>query len=239
MDIEYIGKTLLIKLNGKKVLAVGDLHLGYEESMNRSGILVSREMFNEIKKDFDCVFGKVGRVDEVVLLGDVKHIFGGIAKQEWEDVLGVIDYLSERSEKTIIVKGNHDAILEPILGKRKFIELKDYYVACEFCFLHGNKEYGGMFGKEIKYWVMGHGHPAVSISEPRGAKVEKYKCFLVGKFKGKNIIIVPSFFVGNIGSDAREFDLGFPWDFKFKNFNVKVVGESLEVLDFGNLGKLK
>lgn len=37
MKIEYIGKCLLINVDGKKILAVGDLHLGYEESLNLGG----------------------------------------------------------------------------------------------------------------------------------------------------------------------------------------------------------
>ena len=89
---------------------------------------------------------------------------------------------------------------------------------------------------KIKYWILGHGHPAVTLQD--GAKKEKYKCFLAGKFKGRNIIVLPSFFPLVEGSDARDFDLGFAWDFRLENFDVRIVGDNLEVLDFGKLGKL-
>jgi uncharacterized protein len=237
MEFECVGKCLLVKLKDIKILVVGDLHLGYEESMNHSGILVSREMFKEVREDFEKVFKKIERVDEIVLLGDVKHFFGSIAKQEWEDVLMLIDYLEEKCGRVVIVKGNHDMILEPIIRKRK-VELMDFYILENVCFVHGNKEYREMNLRRVKYWVMGHGHPAVRISEPKGAKVEKYKCFLIGKFNKKEIIILPSFFAGNVGSDVREFDLGFPWNFNLDGFEVRIVGEELKVLDFGKLGRL-
>ena len=86
-----MGKCLLIenKHNGKskKIVVVGDLHLGFEEALNRTGVFVSREMFNDIIKYLDGIFEVMGRVDEIVLLGDVKHVFGQVLKQEWNDVL--------------------------------------------------------------------------------------------------------------------------------------------------------
>ena len=41
---------------GGKILVVGDLHLGYEEHLNRMGIFVSRQMFEEMISYFDKVF---------------------------------------------------------------------------------------------------------------------------------------------------------------------------------------
>ena len=105
---------------------------------------------------------------------------------------------------------------------------------------------------------MGHGHPAVSLSE--GVKKEKYKCFLVGKYSkagnGKrDVIIVLSFFPLVEGTDPRDvanrssqtfgsrgepsgFDMGFAWKFNLNNFDVKFVGKGLEVLDFGRLSDI-
>ena len=53
-------------------------------------------------------------------------------------------------------------------------------------------------------------------------------------------MIVPSFFGINEGVDLRdkEYNLRGIFDFNFNKFNVWVVGEKLEVLDFGKLGKL-
>ena len=233
-EIEYLGKCLFLKR--ERILVIGDLHLGYEESLNNSGVFVSRKMFEEVISYLDKVFFRTGRVEKVVLLGDVKHGFGNIIRQEWNDVISLMDYLREKSEEIIIVKGNHDVILEPIVKKRECIILKDFYIYEDFCFLHGDRNFEEINNKKIRYWIMGHGHPAVKIGD--GVKVEKYKCYLEGTYEKKKIIIVPSFFEGNLGSDPRENDLGFAWDFNLNRFKVKVVGEGLEILDFGELGKI-
>ncbi len=233
--IEYIGKCLLIEENRRKILVVGDLHLGYEEILNKTGVFVSRKIFEEIIKELDEVFLKIGQIDEVILLGDVKDDFGSIMKQEWKQVGDLVEYLGKKSERVIVVKGNHDKIIEPLL-KNKGVELKDYYVFEDFCFLHGDRDFPEIYDKNIKYWIIGHGHPAVKLSD--NTKVEKFKCYLEGDYKKKKIIIVPSFFEGNLGSDPRENDLGFVWKFNLDKFNVKIIGKNLEVLDFGKLGKL-
>ncbi len=236
--IKYIGKCLLILERGKKILVIGDLHLGYEEVLNQSGVFVSRTMFDEMIKYLDSVFAKTGKVEHVVLLGDVKHDFGGILRQEWNEVLRLFDYLEDKCEEIVICKGNHDTILEPIVKKRSGVRFVEHFVFGEYCFLHGNRDFKEINDKKIKYWIMGHGHPAVKISDK--TKVEKYKCFLAGRFKGREIVIVPSFFEYSEGSDPRESNLGMAWDFNLRIFNVGVVSEGgLDVLDFGKLRDLK
>ena len=234
--IEYIGKCLLLEEDSEKILVAGDLHLGYEESLNRAGVLVSRNLFKEMIEYFERVFSKIGNVDQVILLGDVKHNFGSILWQEWDEIPRLLDYLSEKCRKIILIKGNHDVIFQPIVKGREVLFL-DFYIFKDFCFLHGDKDFPEIHDSKIKYWIVGHGHPAVKLRA--GVKIEKYKCYLVGKFKRKKIIILPSFFEGSEGSDPRENDLGFAWKFNLLNFEVKIVGEKLEILDFGKLGKLE
>ena len=240
MKISYLGKCLLISENGKKILVVGDLHLGYEETLNQAGIFLTRKMFEEVIAYFELIFSRIGKVDNIVLLGDIKHKFGDILRQEWNDVLRLFDYLQSKLNedgKIIITKGNHDVILEPIAKKREFVEMKDYFVFKEIVFLHGDRDFVEIHDKKIKCWIMGHGHPAVKLSD--GVKVEDYKCFLSGRFKNRGVIILPSFFEYSEGSDPRESDLKMGWDFNFNKFNVLVVGEDdLKVLDFGELGRL-
>ena len=239
MTIKYLGKCLLVEEKGKKIIVIGDLHFGFEESLNKAGVFVSRKMFEEMIEELDRVFAKIGGVDEVVLLGDVKHEFGEIMRQEWKDTIDLFEYLEgkmKKEGKITIVKGNHDAILEPIANEGKKVELRDYYCVGETCFLHGHRDFEEIHNKEFKVWVMGHVHPAVKISD--GVKIEKYKCFLTGKFEGKKIIIVPSFLDYSEGTDPRENFVELPWKIDLERFDVKIIGENLEVLDFGKLEEI-
>jgi len=236
MGIEYLGKCLLITENAEKILAVGDLHLGYEEALFMSGISVGRVLFAEIIDEFKEVFAKTGKVDRIVLLGDVKHVFSLNLKQEWNDVLALFDFLLSYCKEIIVTRGNHDNYLMTIAGKR-MVRVVDSFVFGETAFLHGNKEYKEIGSLGIKRWIMGHGHPAIKISD--GKKTEKYKCFLVGKYGKREIIIVPSFFGANEGSDVRNYDMKMAWDFGLSNFDVRIVSNNLEVLNFGRLSKIK
>ncbi|MEK6892835.1 MAG: metallophosphoesterase [Nanoarchaeota archaeon] len=237
MKIEYIGKCLLIETGGEKILAIGDLHLGYEEALEKSGALVGRRIFAEMIEEFEGLFGRVGKVNEIVLLGDLKHGLSELGQQEREELMGTFDYLSGKCEKIIVIRGNHDNYLLNLTAKRG-IEVKEHYLKEEFTFFHGNKDFLEIYDKKIKCWIMGHLHPAIKLFERRGVKAEKYKCFLEGKFKGKKIIIVPSFSSFSEGTDVRESEMDMPWKFNFEKFRVLAVGEKLEVLDFGELGRL-
>jgi len=235
-NIQFVGKCLLIVKEGEKILVIGDLHLGYEEILNEMGMFISRKMFDDMVDYFDKLIRKTGKIDRVILLGDVKHAFGSIQKQERSDFLRLLDYFKD--VEIVIVKGNHDKLLVYMLKEKKGVSLVDYYIWKDFCFMHGDRDFLENYDKKIKYWILGHGHPAIKISD--GVKMEKYKCFLEGMYKGKKIIILPSFFAYSEGSEVRENDLGLIWNFQFNKFRVRVVsGDKFEVLDFGKLRKLK
>ena len=235
--INFIGKTLLIKTEKKKFLVIGDLHLGYEESLNSAGIFMHHHLFDETINYLEKVFRKTGEVNYVILLGDVKHVFHTIMRQEKEEMFNLFNYLEKKCSKIIITKGNHDSILEPVVKKYSNISLVNYHLQEELLFAHGDRQFPEMKDKKVKYLILAHGHPAVKISDK--VKTEKYKCFLVGKYKGKNIIILPSFIEANEGSDPRENNLEMCYNFDLNNFKVQVIREeSLEVLNFGKLKKL-
>ena len=84
---------------------------------------------------------------------------------------------------------------------------------------------------------MGHLHPSASLE--KDAKTEKYKCFLVGEFKGKEIIILPSFFPLIEGSDVAIEETNLAFDLELDNFKVYIPVNVNEVLEFGKLKSLK
>ena len=233
--MKFVGKCLLIE-DEERVLVVGDMHLGMEESLNNTGILVTRKMFEETLEYFDSVFEKIGgKVDRVVFLGDLKNSFSGINRQEWSDVLKLFDYLEDKCGEIIVIQGNHDNYIKNIAGKRN-IRVEDYYIWKEYAFVHGDKDFEALWYPDIEYLIMGHAHPAIVLEE--GAKSEKYKCFLEGVYKKKKVIIVPSFVEFVAGSDPREVDFKLAWNIDFNKFKVRIVGENTDVLDFGLLKDL-
>lgn len=185
--IELKNKALWLKK--QKILVIGDLHLGYEEALNQRGVFIPRIIFTEIKKQILELLELNPR--EVILLGDLKHEFSQISNQEWTDTINLIELILKKS-KLILIKGNHDSILGPITKKKSLEILPFYYLNKErILFIHGNKI---ILDKELynaKTIILGHEHPAIELKE--GEKKEKYKCFLLGKWKKKQIVVVPSF----------------------------------------------
>ncbi|MBI2632224.1 metallophosphoesterase [Candidatus Pacearchaeota archaeon] len=243
--IRYIGKCLLIeeeeveksKKNKKveRVLVVGDIHFGSVGGVG--GIDLNRQKYDEMISELEVVFEKIGKIDKVIILGDLKDEFSSLLKEERYGIVNLFDYLEGKRSEIVVVRGNHDNFLLNIIGKRGY-DLKNFYIWRRYCFLHGDSDYKEIYNKEIKVWMMGHLHPAINLRE--GIKEERYKCFLEGEFKGKKIIILPSFIDVNEGIDVLNFRFegNLPWKFNFKKFKVRVIGEKEEVFDFGILGRL-
>jgi len=232
-NIKIIGLTLY--LEKQKILVIGDTHIGYEEALNKQGILIPRMHLKEIFAEMDKVFEQVKpeNVDKIVFIGDVKHEFGFISDQEWKDTLKFLDYLSEKTSgaKIVLLKGNHDTILGPI-AKKKDIEIKDYFVADDIFLCHGHKLMDDNPDlKKAKTIIIGHEHPAINIKDD--VRVEKYKCFLLGKYKKKNLIVVPSFNFVTEGTNVLQERLLSPFLNNISDFEVFVVGD--KVYKFGKI----
>ena len=227
--IKIIGLTLF--LEKEKTLVIGDTHIGYEEALNKQGILIPRTHLKEIIEELDHVFKEV-KPETIVLIGDIKHEFGIISKQEWFDTLEFLDYLLKKA-KVVLLKGNHDTILGPI-AKKKNLEVKDYYTAGDVFFCHGHKLMDDKI-KKSKTIIIGHEHPAISIKDD--VRMEKYKCFLLGKYKKKDLIVMPSFNFVTEGTDILQEKLLSPFLKKIDDFVAFVVGD--KIYNFGYIGKLK
>lgn len=234
-EIFFIGKCLHVETGGKRILVVGDLHLGYEEALEIQGVGIGRVLFEEMMQELEEIFAKTGDVDEVVLLGDVKHVFGSVLVQEREDFRKLLTFLAEKCRKIVIVQGNHDAIVGFLI--REQTEIRDFYIVEDVCFLHGDRDFPEIWQKEVRTWIAGHAHPAITLEE--GAKHERYKCFLDGVWKGRRVVIVPSFSRHSEGSDVRAGKLNLAWEIDVKKFKVFIVGEKGKVLDFGEVERLK
>ena len=227
--LEMIDLALYIK--DYNAIVIADVHIGFEEALNKQGLLVPRMQFRDQIKRLESIIGKK-RFQTIVINGDLKHEFGTISGQEWRETLAFLDFLAKHSERIVLIKGNHDTIIGPIAGKRN-IEVADYLVLGDILICHGHKIVKKAV-PGIKTIVIGHQHPAVSIRD--GPRSELFKCFLKGKWKGMVLIAMPSFCLVSEGSDILKEELISPYLTRIDSFNVFVAGN--KVYDFGRLGNL-
>ena len=241
-------------------LVIADVHIGYEEALNKQGILIPRLQFEDIVKRMGIIFNRLKnkKIDKIVINGDLKHEFGTISEQEWRNTLKFLDLLTKHCKEIVLIKGNHDTILGPI-AKKRHVKVLDYFIVepamdkhisekipitkknnkkipkDKILVVHGDKIPKEAL-KDVSTIIIGHEHPAVSLKE--GPKVEQFKCFLKGKYKGRNLIVQPSFNTIVEGTDLLRDKILSPFlQQNLGNFNVYIVED--KVYGFGKLRGLR
>ena len=226
-NIEIIDLALWLK--EEKTLIIGDIHLGYEEYLQHKGILLPKNQARQIYQQLEKILKKV-TPKRIIINGDLKHEFGKVLRQEWKEVLKLIDFLLENCKELILVKGNHDIVLGPIADKRDLTVVNDYQIK-DILIVHGDK----LVNTGAKTIIIGHEHPSVTIKDER--KRERYKCFLKGKWQKKELIVMPSFNPLLEGTDIIKEQLLSPFLTDISKFEVFVASKG-EVFRFGKVKNL-
>ena len=228
MNITSEIEAIDLALKYKDYLIIADLHLGLEEALNKQGILIPKFQFQEILEKLEKII-KEAKPKTIIINGDLKHEFGLISEQEWSQVFKLLEFLTKKS-KVILIKGNHDTILEPI-AKKFNIEILDFLKIYNITILHGDK----IIPIKTKTLIIAHEHPAISISNK--IRSELYKCFLKGKYKNITLIVQPSFNLVNIGSNILKEKILSPYISNIPNFEAFIVSD--KIYDFGKISTLK
>src|SRR3989344_2635637 len=84
-------------------LIISDVHIGFEEALNKQGMLVPRDHFPQLIKRMEGIFArlqgrptnrkKAKKLRQIIVNGDLKHEFGTISEQEWRHTLKFLDFL--------------------------------------------------------------------------------------------------------------------------------------------------
>lgn len=233
-DLEIVGNALFIP--SKKTLILSDLHIGQDESMNANGLLVPRFQYQDLFNETQRII-KQTKPKTIILNGDIKHEFSKILKEERKRIQEYLQYL-KRNRTVIIIKGNHDAIIEP-LAKSQEIEMKNYEKINDVFICHGDKIIENEDYEQSKTIIIGHEHPAITLKD--GVRVEKYKCYLKGKYKNKKLIVMPAMNPSSEGSDVLTQKLLSPYlknNKNLKNFKAIIIEEN-KAYDFGEIKNLE
>ena len=140
--------------------------------------------------------------------------------------------LAKHCNEIILIKGNHDTILGPIAKKRN-VKIMGSVMVGNVLIAHGDKIPGKEILSRASSIIIGHEHPAISLK--KGPRTETYKCYLKGKYKGKSLIVQPSFNPLLEGTDILKEEILSPFlEQNLDNFEVFVVEDKIY-----NFGKLK
>ena len=228
-EIEDLGLLL------GETLIISDLHIGYEQSLNHEGIMVPRFQYKKIIDRLEEIIRR-SSLKRVVINGDLKHEFGRITRQEWDESLNLINFLKVNFDEVILLKGNHDNFTKFIANKTD-LEVFETYFINDFIIMHGDKIPEDLIDIKEHTIIIGHEHPCIGIRN--GERLEKIKCFLKGNYKGKNLIVMPSFNFVTEGSDILHEKPLSPFLKNIRTEELEVFGvENFEILYFGTIKKI-
>ena len=138
MDIGHGLRIVDLGLVHQDLFIIGDLQLGFEQDMQRKGTLLPRFQLQDILERLKKIFQQI-HVKTLVINGDVKHAFGTILESEWRELLQLFDFCLKHVEEIILVKGNHDLMIDPVAKKRN-IRVVDFYRKDDLLIFHGHKQ---------------------------------------------------------------------------------------------------
>ncbi|MEZ0345718.1 MAG: metallophosphoesterase [Infirmifilum sp.] len=239
-DLEIVGLGLYLKrLNA---LVVADLHIGYEEALSEDGIFIPPVQASEIREMLARMVDETA-ASRIILLGDIKHEFGDVTRQEWRETSELLSYLLEDLKLKIdVVRGNHDNYLISLLKKMNIPLHDPYLLEGEILLFHGHKPLPiEGFEEKVKTIVMGHEHPALTLRDELGARV-KLKALLDGEYMGKRVLVLPALSPLMPGTEVNiERSLLSPLlrEANIENFRAYAVDLDAGIFDFGYIRYLR
>ncbi len=160
----------LIKTAKAKTLVIADPHLGWEMALRAKGIHVPSQMPKLLQK-LVAVLSRY-KPDALLILGDVKYTVVATEPGEWHDIPEFFGNLKNYVKDIAIVRGNHDANLEPLLPENIELLPATGAIVGDIGLFHGHKWPSPTLLK-CKTLVMGHLHPVVVFRDPAGFKITR------------------------------------------------------------------
>lgn len=236
--------ALLLKTN-KKALIIADLHIGLEAELKAAGINIPSQ--TEKLAEHLAELCQAHTIDEVIIVGDVKHNVPLTSRQEHYEIPLVFERLKDVVEEVHVTPGNHDGNLRHLLPSWVNIHSNKGFTAHGLGFFHGHT----WPAKEVmkcKTVIMAHEHPHIQFIETLGER-DSRPCWIRALFISEKteeqypdsspvLIIIPTFNSlcgGNAINDPSQKYLSPV----VKNGFVDIDCAKIYLLDGTNLGQLK
>ena len=160
----------LVETEGKRTLVIADPHIGWEIALQERGIHVPSQTPKLKKKLVELLIEH--KPDELLILGDVKYTVVKAEPGEWHDIPDFFNELQQYVKEISVVRGNHDANLEPLLPESVKLLPATGTILGNIGFFHGHKWPSPTLLK-CKTLVMGHVHPVVVFRDFSGFRITR------------------------------------------------------------------
>ena len=172
-SLKQIGSepALLLRRGKEKVVAVGDLHIGWEVTLAQQGIHVPSQTGKMLQR-LRTILEKE-QPSRLIMFGDVKHSVTGAELEEWRDVPEFFEELVKLVPSIQVILGNHDGNLEPLTpSKIELLAPSGIALWKRFGLLHGHAwPSPEILGCETL--ILGHLHPAITLRDALGYRLTR------------------------------------------------------------------
>ncbi len=162
--------AILLSEQKKHTMVIADPHLGWEMALQEKGIHVPSQTPKLLKKLLTLL--SKHKPDTLLILGDVKYTVMTTEPGEWHDIPDFFTELERHVKDIRIIRGNHDANLEPLLPENVKLLPAVGTIVGDVGLFHGHKWPSPTLLK-CKTLVMGHVHPVVVFRDPTGFKITR------------------------------------------------------------------
>jgi len=180
----------VIAVKGSASIVVADIHLGYEDALASTGVFLPRIQLRNAIRTLSEALESLPWPAKVVINGDLKHVFEKLTRQERAEIARLGRWLStdSRVKEVIVVRGNHDTFVAPLLRDLGFELVEDCLELTSFLAVsHGHR----IPSCDFDTILIGHEHPAIQV-DVGGARVKLSVLLEVPLKSGRRAIVLPA-----------------------------------------------
>jgi len=178
------GKPILkITSGNRKIIALADIHLGYEAGLLKKGLIIKSKIDEILDEILEILISE--QPDHLIIVGDLKdELFGAGAGTEYR-LTRFFSKLGEEVEKITVVKGNHDGRIEDVLPEDAALIGSRGGIVENVGFFHGHS-WPLAEVLEAPLVVTAHNHATFS-SILAGEKYFYHPCWVRGKLDANKV----------------------------------------------------
>lgn len=246
MKLEPIPNEPALLLKGRKrTMIIADLHIGIEAELKEAGINIPSQ--TEKISSHLIELCTQNTIEEVIIVGDVKHNVPLTSRQEHYEIPSIFERLKENVSEVHVIPGNHDGNLKNLLPKWTNMHDAKGFVHMGVGLFHGHT-WPSEDVMHCAQVVIAHEHPTIQFVETLGER-DSRSCWVRTKFmtettnkyypnSNPELIILPAFNELCGGTALNEIRNKFLSPVLTNNL-VDMDNAGIYLLDGTFLGKLK
>jgi len=186
IQVEPLFNHPALKINAGEniIIAIADLHLGYECSLAKKGVLV-KSRTGEILQTILEILDRE-KPDRLVMVGDIKDELFGASPGTARELELFFRKLQDSVENISVVKGNHDGRIEELIPEVVQMVGPRGGVIEEIGFFHGHS-WPSVDVLESPLLVTAHNHPTFA-SILAGERYYYHPCWIRGKLNTEKVL---------------------------------------------------